>query len=75
MIKEYIIKYDDDERKRDIHGGFPLIEEPQELIRCKDCRFYDPDTQICDNGLDGIFTPEWFCADGKPIIKENGQKL
>ena len=36
-----------------------------ELIRCKDCKYYDPDCQICDNGLDSIFPPDWFCADGE----------
>ena len=42
----------------------PIIRQP-EIVRCKDCKHYDSFTQQCRNGLDGIFTPEWFCADGE----------
>ena len=40
MIRECIIKYDDDEKKKDIHGGYPLIGPRIELIRCKDCKYF-----------------------------------
>lgn len=43
-----------------------LLKEQNAVVRCKDCKHYDPDCQSCDNGLDGIFTPDWFCADGEP---------
>lgn len=42
----------------------PIIRQP-EIVRCKNCKHYDSFTQQCRNGLDGIFTPEWFCADGE----------
>ena len=42
-----------------------LREREPEIVRCKDCKHYDPDTQSCNNGLDGIFLPDWFCADGE----------
>ena len=58
MIHEYIIKVDDD--KKDIVGGMPLIDKPQELVRCKDCRRYYANGGNCDQVL-----AEWFCADGE----------
>lgn len=42
----------------------PIIRQP-EIVRCKDCKHYDADTQSCLDGLDGIFLPDWFCADGE----------
>ena len=42
-----------------------LREQEPEIVRCKDCKHYDQDTQSCNNGLDGIFLPDWFCADGE----------
>lgn len=53
------------------HEGPPgrarkLIEEaPDAVVRCKDCKHYDSMTQSCLDGLDGIFLPDWFCADGE----------
>jgi hypothetical protein len=41
------------------------IEDRQPVVRCKDCKHYDPDTQSCNDGLDGIFFPDWFCVDGE----------
>lgn len=35
------------------------------VVRCKDCKHYDSETQSCLDGLDGIFQPDWFCADGE----------
>ena len=45
MIKEYIIKIDEDQDKKDIHGGYPLIEPPLELVRCKDCKHCPTDPE------------------------------
>ena len=42
-----------------------LREQEPEIVRCKDCKHYDQDTQSCNDGLDGIFLPDWFCADGE----------
>ena len=35
----------------------------QTIVRCKDCVHWDELTQECDE-IDGIFLPDWFCADG-----------
>ena len=68
-MKEYIIKVDED--KKDIMGNCPLVEKPQELVRCKDCIHWDKGhTEECDN-LDSVCfhngwcKPNWFCADGE----------
>ena len=42
----------------------PEVQGYAELVRCKDCKHYDSDTQSCLDGLNGIFQPDWFCADG-----------
>lgn len=69
MIKEYIIKIDEDPSKKDIHGGYPLIEPPLELIRCKDCTEYQEwaDGKICMwlGSYYGDVPPDWFCANAK----------
>lgn len=69
-MKEYIIKIDED--KKDIMGNCPLVEKPQELVRCKDCWHGDPcnDGGIhCEKDIGTIETsvhkPDWFCADGE----------
>lgn len=65
-MKEYIIKIDED--KKDIMGNCPLVEKPQELIRCKDCknRFdgccYDRKSDRINFGV--YVKDDWFCADG-----------
>ena len=65
MIREYIVEITN-EVMPDAFERFENEYTPeQELIRCKDCKYYDPDCQTCDNGLDGIFIPTWFCPDGK----------
>lgn len=48
-----------------IEDALALLKEQPEIIRCKDCKHYDHDTQSCNDGLDGIFLPDWFCADGE----------
>ena len=55
-MKEYIIKVDED--KKDIMGNMPLIEKPQELVRCKDCKFREECMEKA------MYDPEWYCADG-----------
>ena len=72
-VKEYIIKVD--EEKADITGGMRLIDRPQELVRCKDCKHYDKDHHWADpyggyyiadrcDELGKIVKSDWFCADG-----------
>ena len=65
-MKEYIIKIDED--KKDIMGNCPLVEKPQEVVRCKDCKHYDKDENswlgtCLENGVCSV--PDWFCADGE----------
>ena len=36
-----------------------------DIVRCMDCKHYDSETQSCLDGLDGIFQPDWYCADGE----------
>ncbi len=67
-MKEYIIKVDED--KKDIMGNYPLVEKPQELVRCKDCKYGDKNGMLTEwsryCSLWGkIFDYDWFCADGK----------
>ena len=71
-MKEYIIKVDED--KKDIMGNCPLVEKPQELVRCKDCKhgkqlFEDyVSCQISEENESGCHVshkPDWFCADGE----------
>ena len=74
MIKEYIIKIDEGQSKKDIHGGYPLIEPPLELVRCKDCKYWSAerinDFNKCRRwinvGVKNFATMGgWYCADGE----------
>ena len=78
-MKEYIIKIDED--KKDIMGNCTLVEKPQELIRCKDCKWWDKKDEsnygYCHACKHGYSSPNWeigiyrtykgdfFCADGE----------
>ena len=35
-----------------------------ELVRCKDCKYWDEQCQQCER-IDGIILPDFFCADGE----------
>jgi len=59
-MKEYIIKID--ESRTDIMGATYLLEQPKELIRCKDCRDYMTAYCVCD---DCCVSDDWFCPAGK----------
>lgn len=68
MIKEYIIKIDEDQDKKDIHGGYPLTEPPLELVRCKDCKYCEypkSKREWCKKGHLHGNAETWFCADGE----------
>lgn len=45
-----------------------------EIIRCKDCKYRDPEDKICDCGHDIIWQlsrdDNWFCADGKRMVDD-----
>lgn len=66
-MAEYIVKpYNDDDEET-------IIREwhPEELIRCKDCRYWDKGhTEECENSdsvcfHNGWCLPEFFCGDGE----------
>lgn len=67
-MKEIIVKMESNGQL------FPV----RELIRCKDCRYWDKGhTEECENSdsvcfHNGWCKPDWFCADGEP--KEGDQK-
>lgn len=64
MIKEYVVKV----TNKVLPNAFTLFEEEyspeQDIVRCKDCKWYDERISMCDNcGLPREQT--FFCADGK----------
>ena len=79
MIKEIIVTYNDEP------GRTPVVIDQMELVRCKDCKWWDKKDDsnygychACKHGYSsphweiGIYrtyTGDWFCADGE--AKEN----
>ena len=64
-MKEYIIKVDED--RKDIMGNYPLVEKPQELVRCKDCKYWHKTIYDTPKWLPCMSVQtysNWFCADG-----------
>lgn len=61
-MKELIIKVD--EEKMDIEGNAPVIDRPQELVRCKDCKHFEG-LNCKVNDITNIMDTNWFCADGE----------
>ena len=77
-MKEYIIKIGDEP---DIMGNYGLKEKPKELVRCKDCKWWDKKEHspygychACKHGYHsehweiGIYRTyreDFFCADGE----------
>ena len=64
MIREYIIKISDEIMEEEI------IDRPQELVRCKDCKHFDKSFSYCaTRGYCDISSirheDDWFCADGE----------
>lgn len=52
------------EHEKLLDKKIPLITNGQEVVRCKDCKWYDERFSICDDcGLPREQT--FFCADGK----------
>ena len=35
-----------------------------DVVRCKDCRFYDPEWKLCQHQRTGR-APDWYCASGR----------
>lgn len=63
MIREYIIKISDEVMEEEI------ADRPQELIRCKECKFASYENGLNDDYKHCLLTgmmhkSTWFCADG-----------
>ena len=62
-MKEYICI----ESPNEVEGG--LLVREQELIRCKECKYRDPEDKKCDCGHSIQWnlprSDEWFCADAE----------
>ena len=63
------------EAKKRIENMEKIIEDQQKRIdsmaadapiHCKDCRHYNEFTESCNDGIDGIVTPEFYCANAEP---------
>jgi len=60
-MAEYIVKpYNDDDEQTVIREW-----HPEELIRCKDCRRYDPLAETC-RWMGGLISPEFYCGNAEP---------
>ena len=60
MIREYIIKISDEIMEEEI------ADKPQELVRCKDCKFRR-DMPVLGRIMcmdNTVHDADWFCADG-----------
>jgi hypothetical protein len=76
MIREYIIKIDED--KTEIMGNCPLVEKPQELVRCKYCKYSHSLHTKSSTGVEQYYCMNLcatvgenaFCADGKRSEQE-----
>jgi len=42
-----------------------FLKDQEKIVRCKDCKYYDPDTGICAKGYMHGYADTWFCADGE----------
>ena len=68
MVREYIVKVSDEIMEEEI------ADRPQELVRCKDCKYWSAERIIDFNkcrrwinvGVKNFATMgDWFCADGE----------
>ena len=61
-MTEFIITVQSELQK----DGSYKIERYKELVRCKDCKYWDADEHDCNIKI-GWFAcgPDWFCADGE----------
>lgn len=46
-----------------------LFKEQPEIVRCKDCKYWRPNTEFCGRWTFGWIAhrtpPNWYCADGE----------
>lgn len=63
LMAEYIVS-------GDILAGIEGSISNGELIRCKDCKYWQTNTQFCTRWSAPFATqhtsPNWYCADGEP---------
>ena len=61
MKKAFIVR-----RSITMVEGKPHVEtySEQELVLCKDCKYYDGNGTCMKNGI-AFLTDRWFCADGE----------
>ena len=51
---------------RQVYMALKQLSSAQpEIVRCKDCKYYDYFSEQCRNGIDGIMTPNFYCANGE----------
>lgn len=59
-MKEYIVE------KKQTSGGWTWVEPKGELIRCKDCKYYNPQQHYCEGignwfGYVGEWSDNGYC--------------
>jgi len=51
------------------HDVLELLKEQPEVVRCKNCKYWQPNTEFCGRWTFGFIAhrtpPEWFCGDGE----------
>lgn len=47
--------------------AFKLLKGPDDIVVCKNCRYYLASHGTCEKGHAHGYAETWFCADGKPI--------
>ena len=54
-MKEYIVKW----------SHVNTMKFPEELIRCKDCKWYEPRIKRCNNSKSTEWKPDDYCSDAE----------
>ena len=62
-------------RTKEVRQSLSTMPSAQpEIIRCKDCKYRDPEDKSCGCGHDIIWQlprdDNWFCADGKRMVDD-----
>ena len=52
-----------------LHGAIKLLKEKPQIVRCKDCKYWQTNTQFCTRWSAPFATqhtsPNWYCADAE----------
>ena len=58
-----------------ITSAITLLKEQETVVRCKNCKFRDPEDRKCDSGHGIVWNmprpDDWFCADGEQKDSDN----